>query len=163
MPKFHFDLQRVLDIRATQEKLKQNELAVEMKKEREIIAKIERLRKAQSEEYLHGQTLLTSSLADIRLFVANQRYMEALERTLARTHANLDGQREAVGAARKALIEAARKRKLLEKLKGRRFVAFKKEEETAEQKIIDEIGGTFSARFIAPDGDREAGGRCSDT
>ena len=149
MRKFDFKLQRVRDIRAAQERIKQNELALERKKELELLLKIDRLRNDQSEEYRRGQVFLTQSLADIRMFVSHQRYMEALERTIARTCANLDSQRQAVEAARLNLIEATRKRKLLDKLREKRLGAFKKEEEVAVQKIIDEIGGTKSARLSA--------------
>ncbi|MBI4179684.1 flagellar export protein FliJ [bacterium] len=141
MAKFKFNLQRVLDIRATQEKLRQNELAVERKRESDILRRIEYLRREQTDAYRRGGAILTEHLSDIRWFVAQQRYLEAIERTIARTHANLDAQRQAVETSRLALVEAARKRKLLEKLKDKRMEIFKKEEETAEQKIIDEIGG----------------------
>lgn len=149
MPRFKFNFQRVLDIRATQEQVKQNELALEIKKEQEILQKISQFRLTQSEEYQRGQALLTSSTGNIRLFVAHQRYMEALERMIDRGYQDLDAQRKSVETARQALIEASRKRKLLEKLKDKRFAAFKKEEETAEQKNIDEIGGIASARRMA--------------
>ena len=156
MTKFKFNLQRVLDIRMTEERLRQNQLALERKKEMEIHQKIDKLRKEQSEEYRRGQTLLTSSLADIRAFVAHQRYMEALERTIERSGVDLERQRAVVETARQALVEAARKRKLLEKLKEKRLTTFKKEEEAAEQKIIDEIGGTPSARWTSQDTGTEA-------
>ena len=141
MAGFKFKLQRILDIRATQERMKQNELAVERKKEWNILQKISNLEKAQSDEYLRGRSILSEPVADIRIFVAHQRYFEELEMELVRAAVDLDRQRDAVEAARQALIEAARKRKLLEKLKDKRYHAFKKEEETAEQKTIDEVGG----------------------
>ncbi len=162
MPKFKFNFQRVLDIRTTQERVKQNELALEIKKEQEILQKISEFRQSQSDEYLRGQALFSSSIGNIRLFVAHQRYMEALERMITRSYQDLETQRKFVEAARQALIEASRKRKLLEKLKDKRFDAFKKEEETAEQKNIDEIGGIASARLrmARPSADTgtEAGG-----
>lgn len=153
---FKFNLQRVLDIRAAQERLKQNELALERKKETEILQKISRLRDEQAGEYKEGRALWTAAASDIRVFRAHQRYMEALELSIVRSYRDLETQRLAVEAARLALIEAARKRKLLEKLKDKRLAVFKKEEEAAEQKIIDEIGGTRSARRITG---TQAGGR----
>ena len=160
MPRFKFDLQRILDIRATQERLRQNELAMERKKEHEIILKIERLKEEQSDGYVSGQKILAASRGDIRTMIAHQRYLESLERKIARTYANLDTQREAVEAAREALVEASRKRKLLEKLKDKRLAEFKKEEGVAEQKIIDEVGGTQSARRLSQG--REQAGRPAD-
>lgn len=156
MARFKFNLQRVLDIRKTQERIRQNELAMERKKERDFMQKIERLRKEQSEEYQKSRVFLTERLSDIRLFVAQQRYMEAIERTIARTSANLDAQREVVERARLLLVEAARKRKLLDKLKEKRMETFKKEEEAAEQRIIDEIG-SGPGRILRPAAEPNAG------
>lgn len=156
MPRFKFGLQRVLDIRATQERIKQNELALEIKKEHEIRMKIDRILQSQSEAYAVTRVLFSSAQGDSRLYLAHQRYLEALEESITSAYQDLEAQRQAVEAARLALIEASRKRKLLEKLKDKRGTAFKKEEEVAEQKNIDEIGGTSSARQMAQNPGMEA-------
>ncbi len=149
MPRFSFTLQRVLDVRRTQERIKQNELALERKKEREIFDRIESYRRDQVDEYLAGQRILGSAHADIRIFLAHQRYVETLERAIETAVSDWNSQRQVVEQSRRALLEAARKRRLLEKLKDKRLAEFKKADLAAEQQSIDEIGGTVSARSTA--------------
>ena len=156
MSRFRFNLQRVLDVRATQERIRQNELALERKKEIAVLQKIYRLRIEQSDEYLKGDTIMSQTAIEARTVINHQRYIESLERDIARAFNDLGVQRTAVESARRTLVEAARKKKLLEKLKDKRMTEFKKEEEKAEQKVIDELGGTRSARQQAQDSSGKA-------
>lgn len=159
MDRFKFNLQRVLDIRGVQEKIKQNELALEQKKEAEILHKLERFRQEQAAEYHSGRELFNTPTVDIRVLLGHQRYMESLERAIERTVTELTLQRQTVDLARQALIEAARKKKLLDKLREKKLAQFKKEEEAAEQKIVDEIGvWSLSASFIESARGTDAGG-----
>lgn len=158
MPAFKFNLQRVLDIRDAQERIRKNELALERKKEQEILQRIEQLHQEQTDSYRSGASVMSSGQADIRIFLSYQRYMEYIERTISKTREMLEEQKKAVELSRQMLIEASRKKKLLEKIKEKRWQAFKKVEAAAEQMIIDEIGGTQYIPPQAQDPGMEAGG-----
>lgn len=130
----------------------QNALAAEIQKELEIRRKIVELEAERAAAHTLASGLSQSGGVNGLQFYQQQMYLESVERRLARSHANLDGQLKRVEEVRLVLIEAAKKRKLLEKLREKRMDAFKKELETAEQKDIDEIGQSIFARLAIQSG-----------
>ncbi|HNW92148.1 MAG TPA: flagellar export protein FliJ [bacterium] len=136
---FTFKLQRVLDLRLQEEEAKKNELAMAEHTWRQETAKHEALSAAKRslQEEFRGRAGAVFVIAEL---VAFQQYQQRLEREIS-AQAQQVAQARAVADARRAeLLEAAKKRKALEKLKDRRAAQFKAAEEKAEQNDIDDQG-----------------------
>jgi flagellar FliJ protein len=146
MPRFRFKLQRVLEVRRHKEDLLKNELA------------------SLKREYEHEASLL-SELISKRLEKLNEMRKRQLERTipveeiswhyiyLTRMNTQIEEQKtklkllsDKIAQTKQKLIVASQEKRVIEKLKERRFEEYKREEERAEGAFLDEIALSMYTR-----------------
>lgn len=138
---FRFKLDKVLEYRRQQEERAMMALAEARMQHRRLSDALDAIIAAReaAEAALAGRADLTT--ADIWLW---QRYRERLALDLERAATQLRAQAEVVAKAQAELIDRARDRKLLDKLKTRQAALHAKAENLAEQKEFDEMS---SLRF----------------
>src|SRR5689334_1846884 len=115
MPKFTFKLAGVLEHRKQLERQRQRELAQAQQKILGIQAEIDALgvmRRASSAELRHG--LLTAAA-----LAAHQRFAAAMRHKAAVLARQMDDARRELETAQLNLLEAAKERKIMEKLRER--------------------------------------------
>lgn len=143
MKKFRFALEPVLDQRRRIEEAKQQILA----------QKLLELQKAEDElRELHGQYAKNSdalrdghqhfSTEDLRLYYA---HLEYLDRAITTQHAIIAQRKSAVERARLELLEAAKERKAIEKLKERKHAEWVANAARVEQNDLDDSN---ARRFV---------------
>jgi len=146
MKKFRYRLQALLKLREHVERERQKELAATTLKVREQQSQV-------AEIYSKTSTALESKrehqtgrldLVDMQLF---SRYLHRLKRDTIGAEEFLRALKKTEGKKRQALLDAARERKIDEKLKERQQNQFYKEYELAATKEADEAGlNSFRAR-----------------
>lgn len=134
---YEFELQTLLDARQAQEEMKQTELAEALRhleSQNVILEDIKSNRLQMIREYcaFEGQPV-----SGLRLFlysenIAKYREAEVAQREICR-------QAEAAAEEKRlALIEATKQKKILEKLKEKKYVAYLQELNRTENKELDE-------------------------
>lgn len=142
MPRFKFRLERVLDVRKSQEEREKMAFA-----EREAALAREKRRLAAAERAYQDALEADGrdeprSVEDLLRQLARR---ERLLRDIGQAQADLAAAAEAWRVARDRLIEARKKRRVLDRLRERRHETWRLEEARAEQAILDEMGTT---RFL---------------
>ncbi|HTU82497.1 MAG TPA: flagellar export protein FliJ [Candidatus Acidoferrales bacterium] len=142
--KFKFALQPVLEHRKRIEDEKQQVVAIRSRAFEEAKAELERLHEefracAGALHELHRRL----GSEDLRLHYA---HLQFLDRTIEAQGRLVDERREALDRARGDLVEASKERKVVDKLKERRRVAFVAEEMRMEQKELDDGNARRHAR-----------------
>jgi len=136
MKGFTFSLQAVLELRERVEEEKQQVLG---QRQRELQAAQEELARLNSEFRRHSGILRDDhkSLAsdELRAYYA---HLEFLDRSITIQHGVVSQRRTAVERARADVIAAAKERKVIEKLKDRRFEEHRALEAAFEQKELDD-------------------------
>jgi flagellar FliJ protein len=140
MPRFRFNLEGVLRQRLAVEREKQrilgDRMAIVTKLSRELRDMDEHLRAATSDlrqNHLVGRINLSFLAAHRRYAIAMQRKALDQARRIAAAQLSAD-------EARADLVEAARQRKVIEKLRERRYEQWKAEQSAKESAVLDEIG-----------------------
>lgn len=139
MPKaFAFRFEQVLGIRRLKEDIAERDLAVAQKAVR---AQNERLLRLMSEEQdgketLRGLRQKTINIVQLRL---QEGYLGAVERRIREAGAKLRELGSVEIEKRRILTEARKDVRVLEKYKERRFQAWRREQDLAEQKFLDEV------------------------
>lgn len=149
MKAFRFKLEKVLNVREQQSKLAMNALAVARLKSRQADALLEtaRQRRSESEQVLCqrraqrmsvGNWIATSQLHDL---------LVQAERSAAQVvlQSRMEEERR-----RTEMMEADRRKKILDRLKERQYEAYRHAANAAEQALIDEMAQNIY---------REGGGR----
>ncbi|MFH1549795.1 MAG: flagellar export protein FliJ [Planctomycetota bacterium] len=143
MKKFKFQFEPVLTLREQAERLKQKEFASALQVLRRCRESIVETLKAM-EETRSGMRAAERREVDMNVVLAHRRYLNHLEMRLSalgREHEALAGKTE---EKRLELVEAAKKKKSLEKLREKRIADYNYEAAREEVKFFDEIG---SVRF----------------
>ncbi len=140
MARFVFKLQRVLDLRAQEEEVKKNELALAERAWRDEVARLEELHQRRA-------ATMTALLApevhgDVAALLDGQRYLAVLAEDIARQQQQVAQARAAADAKRDELVVASQKKHVLEKLCDRRRTEWRQAEERAEQRFLDEMNLT---------------------
>jgi len=139
MPKFIFKLEVVLRQRKGVEEMRQRELTVVIARLNVLQAQLRDLDQTvrAAEEELRNHHL--TGRIDLNYLGAHRRFSNSMQRKameLAQVIAGASGQ---VDEARKKLIDAARQRKVMEKLRERQHTRWKAEQERKELMELDEI------------------------
>lgn len=144
MAKFKFALEPVLDHRSRIEDEKQQVLA---ERQRELKAAEDELARLNG-EFKRYSTVLRDDHAKLSSEELRWHYahLEYLDRCMTMQHGIIFQRRAAVDHARQDLIAASKERKVIEKLKDRRFEEYQALEAAAEQKDLDD---TNNRRFGA--------------
>ncbi len=133
--RFRFRFETLLRLRRQEEEMIRHELAQAMAEWEQLTEKITRARLELKEEMerLKGNLLWAQEVQDLGLGLdsrlANIEILEEARRQLARK----------IEETRERLIEASKRRKILERLRERDLLAFRKEQEALWQKEIDEL------------------------
>jgi flagellar FliJ protein len=144
MPKFVFHLEAVLTQREHVERQRQRELAIVQsqfaKLEGELRALNERVTTATEDL---RQNHLTGVI-DLAFLAAHRRFIAATQRQAMAMVQRMAVVRRDVEAAQLALAEAAKQRKVIEKLKERQFERWRAEQSRKELAELDEVNMQLS-------------------
>lgn len=156
MKRFNFRLQRVIEVRETKEKECQRDLARSLE---ELNRQEDQLRRVLAESQ-RSQDGLRQALADR----SNAGRLTALDRWRVRQGEVLrhqsdctEKQRGDVDGKRKALVQASKEKKVLERLKERRLEEHRARNQREEQAFLDELGGRAERFWRRPVRQTEAG------
>ena len=148
MAEFVFQLESVLRHRERIEKDRYRELSIrdaEMKRlEGELNSLNQELQGSTADvrdHHLVGQL-------DMRYLAAHRRYMLGMQRKVHALALKMTQQQKLVDEARRALLEASKQRKILEKLRERQHLRWKEAESRREESDLDEIVAQMSFHQI---------------
>ena len=151
MAKFAFNLESVLRHRLHCEQERQRELAVAQAEMARLQADLKALNDAlQASAVEMKANHLTGSL-DVNYLAAHRRYTVAMQRTGHALVQDMARQQRKIDEARRALAEAAKDRKVLEKLKERQRERWAQEVQRKELADLDEVGMQLSHRQLRED------------
>jgi flagellar protein FliJ len=145
MNTFRFRLQPVLDLRANRQEQAQKKLADSV---RALQAEEERLTAMYQElSSYYGewneQRKNFTDINDVRIY---QRYLGRLERNVKEQMAQIRRQEQVVNGMRAALIQATKDKKIMERLKDKRYQEFLETINKLERNFMDEIASRGAAQ-----------------
>jgi len=152
MKKFKFRLQRVLETKEGIEKQRQRELGA---KQGELLRQQKKLSELKEElkEQNKSQREKVSGSASAGELVMLHRWQLQLEKQIVEQLVKVSTAEKAVEKARLVLVEASKERKVLEKLREKRFEEHKKISLSQEQNILDDVGGRMNNGSALENGD----------
>lgn len=155
MAGFRFKLEGVLRHRKHVEREHQravSELLARMAQMQQELQEIDRT-VADSTEHLRGSHL-TGSI-DLTYLTAHRRFVAAQRMRAAELVQRMARLQQQIDQARQALAEAAKQRKIIEKLREKRLARWRADQQRAEMAQLDEVGMQLSFASLADDeGDR---------
>lgn len=138
MAKFKFRLEQLLNIKIQKEDLIKIKLATELKRLDIENEKLNLLVEENQKQISNYKTLLSCGTPISKIKEYNS-YIFKLERKIEAQKLNINVIVKNVDKIRSELIKMSQERKMLEKLKINKLVAFEKEMLKEEQKMVDEI------------------------
>jgi flagellar FliJ protein len=143
MRKFKFSLEAVLDHRERIEDDKQQIFAARQRELQDAEQELARL----NGDFKRFSTALREDHARLSTEELRWHYahLEFLDRCITMQHAVISQRRAAVDRARRDLVEASKDRKVMEKLKDKRFEEHRAMEASLEQKELDDAN---NRRFV---------------
>lgn len=138
MGKFVFKLQAVLNLKKQIEDSVKNELgkaAQELKRQIKILEDIE----IERDEYIHDINSQSTSGTSVGKLKNYNLYISLLKDKMVYQKNNIKNAQKSVDMYREQLIIAVQERKMMEKLREKKFAEYLKEQQKEEQKLIDEI------------------------
>ena len=145
MKQFQFRLQKVMETTQTREEIKKRELARAMQKLRKNEAELETMLEVLEEHISHFETCRRRSTLKVSKLRNLSSYMEKLRQEIQTQTKKIAQLAEEARDHREKLLEITKDKKVLEKLKDRKYKEFKKKLRSMEQKFMDEV----SARSYA--------------
>ena len=139
MTKFKFKLETVLKVKIRVEELRQKELK-EAEIRREQARKQLLQRQAEVAQAMDSYREEIKQRIDVRQAVNYNRFLQWLNKQVDLAAAHLEQCVRLVNEARQRLIEAAKERQILEKLKEKAYEEYKLEEQRLDNKFLDELG-----------------------
>jgi len=137
--KFKFKLETVLKVKTRIVELRQKELA-EAEHRREQAHRQLLLRQAEVTRTLNNYREDLQQRIDVRQAVNYDRFLIWLNKQVDLAAAHLEQCARLVDEARNRLIEAAKEKQILEKLKEKAFEEYKLEDQRLDNKFLDELG-----------------------
>ena|SRR5450432_3854004 len=151
MAKFVFKLEGVLQQRKHAEQDKQRELAVKQKQFVELQQTLSGLQQSmQSANEDVRRNHLVGRL-NLEFLAAHRRFLVGMQRQAVVTMQKLALALRAVDEARMELTEAAKQRKVIEKLREKQFARWREELAKREQAEMDEIGMQLAYQNLLED------------
>jgi flagellar FliJ protein len=148
MPKFVFPLEALLRQRLNAERERQRELALCQAEMVRLQQELKRLNdELQGSEADMKANRLTGPL-DVAFLAAHRRYSLAMQRKGQGLVQDMARQQKKVDDAQRLLAEAAKERKVIEKLREKQFGRWRQEVERKEQADADEAGAQFGYRMM---------------
>jgi flagellar FliJ protein len=160
MPKFVFQLDAVLRHRKMIEEQRMRELgavqSVMAKMEAELRS-IDAAAKNVSDDVRSNRLMGT---LDMAFLAAHRRYVLAMQRKALSLAQQMAAQQQLVDTAQKNLAEAAKQRKIIEKLKERQHERWKSEQSRKQLEELSEVNMQLALEpYFAADGAQNAGGQ----
>src|SRR5215213_7493615 len=140
MARFVFQLDGVLRQRKLAEEQKQRELAVVQAEMTALEAQLRDLDQSVQSTTADVRTNRLVGRLDLDFLAAHRRYIAATQRKALELAERMAAVRVRLDAAHKALAEAARERKIIEKLREKREAEWKAAQARKEMAALDEIG-----------------------
>jgi flagellar FliJ protein len=140
MARFVFQLDGVLRQRKLAEEQKQRDLAVVEAEMTALEAQLRELDQSVQSTTADVRTNHLIGRLDLNFLAAHRRYIAATQRKALDLAERMAAVRVRLDAARKALAEAARERKIIEKLREKREAEWKAAQARKEMAALDEIG-----------------------
>lgn len=140
MARFVFKLEGVLRQRELMEQAKQRELAL---KQRQYVELEGALQQLQSAVQMANQDVRENRLVgrlDMSFLAAHRRFLSGMQRRAVELVQRLALAQRGVADARAELAEAAKQRKVMEKLREKQFARWRAEQERRELAQLDEVG-----------------------
>jgi flagellar FliJ protein len=151
MPKFVFQLDAVLRHRKMIEEQRMRELGAaqsEMAKMQAELRAMDETTRSVSDDLRDNR--LTGQL-DMSFIAAHRRYVLAMQRKALALAQRMAAQQQVVDAARAKLAEAAKQRKIIEKLKERQHERWKSEQSRKELEQLGEVNMQLALEpYFAP-------------
>jgi flagellar protein FliJ len=147
MKKFSFRLERILQYKAQVEEQKRRDLNArldELAEQNRILQFLTQKR----EDYRKRYSELFHGRVDIDGLKNTRRYLDKIHRELVLQAKKVVDCEKKVERAKAILLEAMRDRKKYENLKERKYKAYIKESNLAEQKTLDEFATQAAARKV---------------
>ena len=137
MPKFTFKLAGVLEHRKQVERQRQRELGVAQQKVLALQAELDGMsavKRRSSDQLRRGGTHLTAAA-----LAAHQRFAAAMRHKATALHRQLNDARREMDAAQLVLLEAAKQRKIMEKLRERELERWTETQRKRDAAEADEV------------------------
>jgi flagellar FliJ protein len=142
LKRFAFDLEKFLELRRYQER----EAEIELARAVGALVEIERRIKALAKELVCAQREEFAPGRDIKEIQSYERYIVRLVITRDELLEEAAQAEMEVEKARSVYAEAARNRKVVDKLKEKRLRVYKKEAAATQVKFLDDISSGLAAR-----------------
>ena len=139
MKQFQFRLQKVMETTQTKEEVKKRELAVALGRLRENEAQLEKLLDSLEQHIKHYESCCNRSAFKVSELRNLSGYTEKLRQDIQAQVKKIAQLTETARLIRKKLMEITKDKKVLEKLKDRKYEEFKKKLRSMEQKFMDEV------------------------
>ena len=152
MAKFVFKLAGVLRQRTHVEQEKMRALATVLKYQSDCENELRRLNESVQETNDDLRRNHLTGVLDMSFLSAHRRFMNAMHRQSIGIQQKLTQARQHVVAARTVLAEAAKQRKVMEKLREKHYERWRAELAAKEFRELDEIGVQLAVNALAEDG-----------
>ncbi len=153
MHKFGFRLESVRNLKVQMEDNAKNHLALasrELEKQKEFLNGLKTTRESSISE-LNSKVDEGVSISQIRAY---NNYFSFLKQKITEQKQNVNNAQNQVDIKRESLVKAVQERKILDKLREKKYGEFLKEQGKAEQQLIDELN---SFKFKDGSGEENAG------
>ncbi|HKL75954.1 MAG TPA: flagellar export protein FliJ [Halanaerobiales bacterium] len=134
MSAFKFDLQKVLNVRNIEEDMAQNKFLKAKEEKKEIEKSLENLKETKKD--VHRYIRNNSSVEQI---LHARRFLQKHDEKIENHQQKLSAKKREVTEKQKEMLAKQKKRKVLDKLKERKYKTFYKEKIKDQQKELDEI------------------------
>jgi len=148
MAKFVFTLESVLRHRAHAERERMREVAVAQAEMTRLQLELKALNDSMRASAADMKANHLSGPIDVTFLAAHRRYTVAMQRKGLSLVQEMARQQRKVDDAQRLLAEAAKERKVIEKLREKQFERWREELGRKEQAEADEVGAQFGYRLI---------------
>lgn len=149
MAQFRFQLQGVLEHRERIEKDRQRELAVARSEMVRLDAELQSLNHEVQQSTTHVRDNHLVGRLDLAYLAAHRRYMLGMQRKVVAVAQKMGAQQVVVDAARLALAEASKQKKIVEKLREKQHQRWTADLARREAGVLDELTTQLSFRMLA--------------
>lgn len=149
MAQFHFQLEGVLEHRERVEKDRQRELAAAQTEMVRLDGELQAMNRDVQQSTADVRDHHLVGRLDMTYLAAHRRYMLGMRRKVFALAQKIAAQQQVVDAARRALAEASKQKKILEKLKEKQNRRWNEELARREAGALDELTTQLSFRQLA--------------
>lgn len=149
MAQFHFQLQGVLEHRERIEKDRQRDLAAAQAEMVRLNGELQAIDREVQQNTAEVRDHHLVGRLDMAFLAAHRRYMLGMRRKVVGLAQKISSQQHVVTAARDALAEASKQKKILEKLRDKRRQQWAQTLSRREAAALDELTTQLSLRQLA--------------